>query len=342
MKRKSEGFSLIEVIIAVAILAILTIPLLAYFDYAARNAGEGKKSQKASMAAQSVVEELNACRSFDEIETQLILATGSAWTVESVDATETNMTKKMVMDGTNYQAKVNIDYTYSNVNADGDEIGAKFNDYAAPQLTEVYSENSVVLAEADQLSTAVSNFYYKNTSVAKSSIEAAITRTLVLDVEKITENGDIYVIQGRYQYGYDGETYDAQINHLKVEVSKLENIYVFYNLLREDVLSENVCVNFTNVSIEEAKKLNIFFVCQKGSFTIPTGYSLSISGSGNYMQPTYLSNGISSSTVSVETDIVTHEKEKRIALVTVDIYYEEETVFNEENRLARIQTSKGE
>ncbi len=339
MKWKSEGFSLIEVIIAVAILAILTIPLLAYFDYAARNAGDGKKSQKAGMAAQSVVEELNSCTTFDEIETKLILATGSAWTVNSVDATQTNMTKKVTIDDTDYQAKVNIDYGYSNLNAEGDEIGAKFNDYALPQLSEVYSENSVVLSESDQLSTAVSNFYYQNSSVSKSSIEAAITRTLILDVEKVF---DVYVVQGYYQYGYDRETFDAQIDHLKIEAAKLKNIYVFYNLLREDIENEPIVVNFKNISIEEAKELNLFFVAQKGSITKPIGYSLSISGSGNYMQPTYLTNGNPSSTLSVKKEIVTHKKEKRIALVTVDIYYQEETVFIEENRLARIQTSKGE
>ena len=67
-KREHEGFSLIEVIIAMAILAILSMPILAYFSNAMVSTSQGRDTHKASMVAQSVVEELNSCATFEQIE----------------------------------------------------------------------------------------------------------------------------------------------------------------------------------------------------------------------------------------------------------------------------------
>ncbi len=45
--------------------------------------------------------------------------------------------------------------------------------------------------------------------------------------------------------------------------------------------------------------------------------------------------------VGTSAGLVTRKAEARIAKVTVEIYYEDETVFNEENRIVMVQTSKG-
>ena len=44
---------------------------------------------------------------------------------------------------------------------------------------------------------------------------------------------------------------------------------------------------------------------------------------------------------SFQTDFVTHEKQERIAGVTVDVYEASETNYSEDNRIVRLQSSKG-
>ena len=59
------------------------------------------------------------------------------------------------------------------------------------------------------------------------------------------------------------------------------------------------------------------------------------------MQLGYVTNGASAPAVSSRDDIVSHTTGKRIATVTVDIYDVAETDYTEENRIVRLQTSKG-
>lgn len=342
MKQSKDGFSLVEVIIAVAVLAILVLPILVYYTRASITTSDGKAVQKAEMAAQSVVEEIHACSSFDQIEQELAAVTGSAWTIESVEAQESRLTKLLTVDGIGYRAKVELNYDYTPADQDGNAIAAKYNGYQAPQLTEVYSPHSVVMEETDQMQTAVSNFYYADTSVTKSEIQAALERTLCLSLQK---NGAYYRVCGYYEYEYKGNTYKAVIQDTKIEVSKLTDIYIFYNLYKASALQEKVRIDMDSTLLrEDAEKLNVCFVCQETAVTKPVGYTFTFEGcTGNYTYAKYFSNGIlSSSGVMVDSDLVKRKTKKRIAKVRVCIYREEETVFDENTKLADIETSKGE
>lgn len=341
MRRQSEGFSLVEVIIAIAILSIVAMALLSYFSNAHLYSSSGKNTQKADMAGQSVLEELNSCQTFDQIENNLIAATGSAWTLVSQETDKTLLSKSVTVDGTGYQARVTVDYDYSTTDVNGNHTVSKYNNYNSPQLEEVYSSHNIVLAESDQLSTAVSHFYYKDTSVSKAAIQNALTRDICLDVSKDAENTELYRIKAYYNYHYNGDDYQTTIKEKKIEVSELQNVYLFYNLLREDILTESVEVNLHDVSMEEAEKISLYLICQKGDLNPPSSYHLDVTGSGNYLELAYYTNGAAAPAVSSQTDIVRHTTGKRIAAVTVDVYREGETDYSEANRIVRLQTAKG-
>ncbi len=329
--KKNDGFSLIEVVIAITILAILAMPILGYFTNAAVSTSNGKGTQKANMAAQSVTEELGSCTSFEQIESKLIAATGSAWTVDLLEDKKSELTKKVSVDGTVYQAKVLLDYDYSRTKADGSETDSKYNDYASPKLKEVYSPENVVMTETDQTETAAGNLQYTNPSVTVNDIKAAMTRKLFLEVTKSGGAGsELHSVKGYYEYSYGSDTYTAVLEETKLE--KLENVYIFYNLLRDDIVNEPVDINLTGYNEEEAKKLHFYFVCQKDSGTKPAGYSFNITK--NSFLP--IENCHSEIDSLVEKTL-----EKRIAKITVDIYHDTETVFTDSTRLVRLQTSKG-
>lgn len=345
MYNERDGFSLIEVIIAVAILGIIAMSLLSYFSLASNYSSAGKDTQKADMVAQSIVEEINSYRGVDKIETKLENATGSAWTVDTLaDATtkESKMTKKMTVDGTEYQAKVTLNYDYTPENSEGDETVAKYNEYAAPQLEEVYSPNNVVFSEKDEFSTAVSNIYYQNTDVSKTTIENNIKRTMCIDFSKDAENAEICHVKAYYEYEYGSDMYATILKDEKIELTKLKNVYLFYELLRSDIQHDPVRIQAPDLTIEEAKAIKITFVQQKALFEEPIGYTLDVSGSGNYNQFQYASNDVSMQGITTAPKaFVETEKENRIAEITVEIYDGDETSFTPANRIVVLESSKG-
>ena len=159
MKSMKEGFSLVEVIVAIAVLALLSLPILAYFSDASVFTSRGKHTQKATTAGQAVAEEVNNCDDFEEVED--VLSTQAGWTLDSKAAGsdhKSHLTKEVTEDGEKFKVKVTVDYEYSRVNSAGDTTDSKFNEFETPQLKEIYSPKNVVLSETDQADVAVSHF----------------------------------------------------------------------------------------------------------------------------------------------------------------------------------------
>ena len=369
-RHAKEGFSLVEVIIAVALLALLSIPILNYFTNAALSSSRGKDTHRASIVAQSVAEELNACESFDQIETMLEGEDGSDWSVEKeYDTTtkETQLVKKVSEDGVDYEAEVTLDYDY------GASEGAKYNGYAVPELKEVYSDQNVVISETDQAETAVSEFLYQFSGSASAvasgdaksdTIRENMGREIHISVEKDKAASDVYDVRGYYHYTYKGKSYETDVESTKIEADKLKNIYFFYNLQQDDK-PETVNVYISNeISIDAAKKISIYMICQKKVKAPQENYRLSIqtadpapnqAGFACYFTNVTKVDGVEVNMVPDPADsskkvfvgdnasdfIGTDKSGKRIAKITVDVYPSGEA-HTESDRLVRVETSKGE
>ncbi|MCM1246599.1 MAG: prepilin-type N-terminal cleavage/methylation domain-containing protein [Roseburia sp.] len=63
----NSGFSLIEVMLAVAILALVTLPIINYYTYSSVQTIDGRERQTATMVAEDAAEELKAYANFDQI-----------------------------------------------------------------------------------------------------------------------------------------------------------------------------------------------------------------------------------------------------------------------------------
>ena len=59
LRQNDQGFSLIEVILAVAILALVTLPIINYFTYSGLRTADGRDKQSATVVAENVFGELN-------------------------------------------------------------------------------------------------------------------------------------------------------------------------------------------------------------------------------------------------------------------------------------------
>lgn len=368
MKRKADGFSLVEVIIAVAVLAVAVMFLLSYFSGANRYANWGKKTQKADMAAQSVVEELASCTTMEQLE-NMVTASGSSWKVASGGSWTTAsgnawkviatpdpsgdnayyLTRNVSADDMDYKARVKLDFAPYEATPPPSVSGqaAKFNRYEVPQLEDVYSKHSVVLEETDQTASATGELVYQvyqdDKSVSKSTIENGLKRTMYIHISPYPDaSGELYLVKGYYEYLFEhaGKIYKSEmpIKDVKIEKDKLQKIYLFYRpvngVLQDDILDVSVDSSmppgfnmadyaFYPILQDSAKSEDYKLVLTGKMVNVFTN----VTASGN------LAGGANS--------LVTRKAEARIAKVTVEIYYADESVFNEENRIVMVQTSKG-
>lgn len=234
-----DGFSLIEVVLAVAILALVSVPILNYFTNSSLRTIDGRDKQTATMAAESVVEELNSYSNYKQIKDLTATAAPGApapsstpaWKVSAPEPGETQdpqsdyIERKLTINGVNYLAKAKIDYGVykSGMKAiddsagekigqgTGDAINSKFNDYHIPSPSEVYSDSNVVAAEDDEMDAALSEFYTTLNASAPSggsgsvnwgAIESGIQRTVCVDISYKDSAKKEYEVRVYYLYTF--------------------------------------------------------------------------------------------------------------------------------------------
>lgn len=86
--KDNSGFSLVEVIMALAILALVTLPIVNYFTYSSVRTIDGRERQTATMAAGDVMEELKAYSNHEQIA-QLVATPDPLATATPAPATDT-------------------------------------------------------------------------------------------------------------------------------------------------------------------------------------------------------------------------------------------------------------
>lgn len=96
----NSGFSLIEVMLAVAILALITLPIINYYTYSSVQTINGRERQTATMVAEDAADELKAYSNFDQIS-EILSTSTPAPTPTPVSATGT------------YNVRVYYKYSYT-------------------------------------------------------------------------------------------------------------------------------------------------------------------------------------------------------------------------------------
>ncbi len=298
LRQNDQGFSLIEVILAVAILALVTLPIINYFTYSGLRTADGRDKQSATVVAENVLDELNSYDNFEQIEN--IASNGAIeaanWTVvpdptNPTKFTYTDLTKNVQMNGRDYEAKVHITYT-NHTTTDGksydtgydsntvtkdtnETISSEFNDYQIPNPNRIYGKESVVAREEDQLDQAISYFLTNeasdsNTFFTKYNlIKNKLDRRLAIHLEYKDGNPDVYRVKVSYLYELNGANISPGIKNgiceVPIEISEvkketLRNIYVFYNL-RDGYDNDRVKVTFgTGISEDDIKNIR-YYLC---------------------------------------------------------------------------------
>lgn len=402
--KDDSGFSLIEVIMAVAILALMTLPILNYFTNSSLRAIDGRDKQTATMAAENIIEELGSYSNHDQIRALLAspspTASASPWTPSAPETDDaTYMQRDLKLNNVPYRAKVQIKYSVYNSSTrvvdksnsesigsgTGDVVGQKFNSYAIPNPSEVYSPSNVVAVEDDEIDEVLSdgtrlklsdekraalNEFYTTilgsggSSVTLKNILDGLKRKICIDISYKDVSKKEYVVRVYYLYEY-GSTYHTEVTlqQSEIEKSKLKNVFVFYNPLRDGVVEDEVRVRTGNeVSGSEQiplvkgpgetgtaiNDIGFYFAVQASD---PAPYKITVSSS-NAMAAKYYSNVSTVNGVTASASepgaarpnafVDTKSGKRRIGRIYVDIYEVRSDGSESDTVVAHMETTQSE
>lgn len=262
---KNAGFSLVEILVAVVILAIIVVPLLHGFISSARTNAKAREVIQATTAGQNVMEELKNIplkQLFEEKDK----ITSREYTMESGDPP--NVTTKKY---------VTYEYNYGTVRVDGTEYDTlvtldpsnyfpgEITEYNKKELAEIYDISEVYdacyIQDKDLDEQMAALFAGYDTEKVKQEME----RNIVVD---ISEKGGKQAVYVTLQYTYAGKTKyvspQKQCIYSNDSTSvKLRNVYLFfqpmYNGTQTQVREQINVRNLNNLPV------NVYLVKQNRS-----------------------------------------------------------------------------
>ena len=335
----NSGLSIVEVLVAVAILAIVFVPLLKTFTQASTINARAQKLQNVTSLAEGVMEDVKgksiqelhdlaverADVSFLPLDKDGTLTKGNLNNVPPYTVTYENVTATQ---GITYDAVVTIaTENYKNKTKGADDIGdvSDANIRELPQINKVDSNKNAVLSwELNKYDNkALENLAAENSvsgsdiATLKDSYKDTAEKYINIEIKEDTDTSSTKVsCEVEYKTGKNAS--DKSLKYLVytgyfVEPLASEpagpNIYLFYTL-SENVKdgASNIAdpIKKENIKIEDkttGKRHNVYFIMQDGvdklSTTNGSEVTLDISGSG-YSESIYYDK------TSIFTDAITY------------------------------------
>lgn len=291
VQNNNKGFSLLEVILSMAILAMITIPLLHYFSSSMKYNAMMERKQQATISAQGLLEELKS-------QKQPLIdkpSGAAAYTVpylESLGYTVVETT----LDGEgkggirlkNTVGQTDVEVTLST------DVSA--NDVERPILYGLDDTTDVLAVEGEQTKeaavyfAAIHNAYALEHSIpllSGSEIEKRMRREIHIQIDY---SGD-YKVRVYAQYSCAGLRGSGSLDtflssdFLNVTIGELKNIYLLYSKVTAKdeggfSKADTVVVERT-LSVPAGFSADLFLVCQKqDAITADPGYQLQVKGYG--------------------------------------------------------------
>ena len=309
--KDQKGFTLIELILTIAILAVVTIPILSYFTDAAKHNARSRQKQNASVVAQDVLEEFkNTKYSLDDPD--VVCSAQPDWTKGTAPDAEGvyTLTQDRVMDKNSFKVTAKIKPLKA--------VASTPTSTALPKNYEKYvigtmdSSKDIMASEHGQTYTAAALAYANLNAAAcaesganpmtMDDIKSHLDCTIVISAKKDSDttgkpDNDIITVTYRYTYNNGGSAtwpagitastkpYEDVVESASINVKKLENIYLFYQPInaRDTILLETDDENRIELN---ANDLNLFVIAQNsipssandtaGYTKRPSGYQLHI------------------------------------------------------------------
>ena len=255
MKRKSnhnQGFTLMEVLVSIAMVGVLFLPMLTFFSHSTQVNVKSKTLQRANAVAVSVMEEV------EQIPEGVNLEDPSSYGYTKNGDIYTKIIYPIENDGKKFTAKVTIDPTeYQSFNSQG-----------VPTITSLGSGSTVMAIESDNYTRSAIDYFalkYKNNTgndKDKASIAKAMRKIIKVDLTDTVLDGDGDNVLGvdmanlhiYEEFSIDSSCSDNNLKNIgnyiptdlyygNIALSRLKGVYLFY---KYDV-AEQSGGNFVNI-----------------------------------------------------------------------------------------------
>lgn len=240
IKEDNQGFTLVEIVVTIMVLAIITVPLLSYFTDSVRRSAKTKQQQNAVVLAQNTLEELKVSGQ-DLSDPYKVLATSTSTPSPSISpnpaATSAPATAATLIpwkEVTDQPLPAPIDgfyptyYLYRTVNENDrsylvqikvtpkhnltntDASGATHTEtYEKVVMPEINSSTDVILQEdSTSFNEAVRQFHTKHTkaggTLTRDVIATGVRRSMRLTFQEDAGNADNIEVVIYYNYHYVG------------------------------------------------------------------------------------------------------------------------------------------
>ncbi len=310
--RDEKGFTLVELMIAITVLAIITIPILNYFGNANVKNAESRTRQNAAVQAQDILEDFkNTTYSLDngDVVCDNDPATNK-WTVKvPADPSSGNdnyvLQKTVKIDNSNFTVEAEIDPIQRVLESPTDSTIVVNYERSVVGSMDAYKD--VMISESGQGLLAAKLFFYGRHADACAANNTVPTLTMD-DFEKNIEctisikgkeeknnlgfsTGNV-IVEAIFNYRYIGSPYPDGITASTVyrepvkvaslEPEKFSNIYLFYQPVTMSAITskDNIELDadsfFGDNNIIKDGQLNLFIIAQSSvSYNedkIPSGY----------------------------------------------------------------------
>ena len=286
-----KGFTLIEIIITVAVLAIISIPLFQYFTEAAKQNARMKSQQNAMLAAQNTLEELKAERISITSPAALTLGTGVVsgsavsrdWMIQATPNPSKNgeytVKRSCTLNGGSYTVTAKVTPVKEVKNSSGT---VTYQDMEIPKMD---SSKDIIASERGTADVNAQMQFYKwysaycdNHGLAKTITPAyfrdKLSKKVCIKLEKDSAKPTNVLTRVYYSYTFAGASYpngissssvyEEDIVKKSIPASKLEDIYIFYT--PDTVTSkDSIKIKADTVGLTHLinnKQMNLFIVSQ--------------------------------------------------------------------------------
>jgi prepilin-type N-terminal cleavage/methylation domain-containing protein len=288
-QKKQDGFSLVELIVAIAIMAIIVLPLLRAFLVSAKTNTKAKERLRATEASQNIMETIEAM-SLDDLltyfsTTPLSIKFGESGRTRLYIDSEgkyrpTNSTEKSA-DGNYYFGLqgVNGKDVLLKVKANNSILsdGTNLNSQSVAKLTTISSDNDAICYITQSPSPIVLAIDSKDPD--NEIIQREIARHIEITISEVTDPdpaiGTYTKVSTNHYYTWWGGTYpasvtDADFSDVVFDNSDntsrtLKNVYLFYNpwyTSTQGNMTDYITINNTT-----KQDVNVFIIKQKSDVT---------------------------------------------------------------------------
>ena len=267
VNKKNAGFSLLEVILSMAILALISIPLLNYFSDSMRYSVMMAKKQKATILAQQITENLKTR------EELIAIPVGETYySIPYLDGKTgyVQLSNTLAADGKGTASYKGVEDSYDVVITCTTTTAA--NDVTRPVIYGIDDTTDVLAVEREQKQEAVAYFMAINNAYASahgttlftsSEVEAKLDREIQI---LIGMDGANYTVKVYYDYTCRGLRETDSVDNwvgsylLDVKIGELKSIYLLYDRLNGK--PDEIVVQKTAEVTDPTLAPELFLICQ--------------------------------------------------------------------------------